>query len=272
MQLHVFRHRCSTFDLCGFFFIWKGVLVTMKHSQPGCLYEKTCREVSEHAAVAQACGRSSCVWLHYGALLTAPGPLVQQGRTRVTADHKWYHQKALMLISMATYIFVNDSQNLHFLWVRNSPLEPRYPYRKASSSTNGSIWLAARHATVRKTWAQGSWSSSGWRGGRLASAASAGAPPSSHGVSPQWKLWDTEGKGLVTGSNGSPECRGRWDWPVILAPCLGGVRALWAYALGRGLVAERKPRLRCMGYPAAKTQYIIESLSQRCSYQLQRGR
>lgn len=60
---------------------------------------------------------------------------------------------------------------------------------------------------------------------------------------------------------------------MIPTPCLGVIRTPWAYALGRDLVGERKPRLRCMGYPAAKRQYIIESLSQRCLYQLlQRGR
>lgn len=45
---------------------------------------------------------------------------------------------------------------------------------------------------------------------------------------------------------------------MIPIPCMGVVRTPLAYALGWDLVGERKPRLRYMGYPAAKTQYIIE--------------
>lgn len=44
---------------------------------------------------------------------------------------------------------------------------------------------------------------------------------------------------------------------------MGERRTPLAYALSRDMVGERKPRLRCMGYPAAKTQYIIENLSQK---------
>lgn len=171
----------------------------------------------------------------------------------------WYLWKALRLIFLAMCPLVMARIHISFeilLWnkvsLRISPELDRQLDSAHSATCNKA-----------KTWAQEDWYSSGWRGGRVASAASAGAPPSSHGVLPQWN-YRILGKGLVTGQNGSPECRGRWDWPVIPTPCLGVVRTPWAYALGRDLVGERKPRLRCMGYPAAKRQYIIESLNQRC--------
>lgn len=50
---------------------------------------------------------------------------------------------------------------------------------------------------------------------------------------------------------------------MIQTPCLGAVRAPWAYALGWDCLGEGVPRLRCLGLPPVKTQYIIQSLSQK---------
>ena len=53
---------------------------------------------------------------------------------------------------------------------------------------------------------------------------------------------------------------------MIQTPCLGAVRAPWAYALGWDSLGEGVPRLRCLGLPPVKTQYIIQSLSQKLSF------
>lgn len=53
---------------------------------------------------------------------------------------------------------------------------------------------------------------------------------------------------------------------MIQTPCLGAVRAPWAYALGLDCLGEGVPRLRCLGLPPVKTQYIIQSLSQNLFY------
>ena len=53
---------------------------------------------------------------------------------------------------------------------------------------------------------------------------------------------------------------------MIPTPCLGAGRAPWAYALGWDSLGEGVPRLRSLGLPPVKTQYIIQSLSQKKIY------
>lgn len=53
---------------------------------------------------------------------------------------------------------------------------------------------------------------------------------------------------------------------MIQTPCLGAVRAPWAYGLGWDCLGEGVPRLGSLGLPPVKTQYIIQSLSQKNFY------
>lgn len=55
---------------------------------------------------------------------------------------------------------------------------------------------------------------------------------------------------------------------MIQTPCLGAGRAPWAYALGWDCLGEGVPRLRSLGLPPVKTQYIIQSLSQKKVYSM----
>lgn len=93
-----------------------------------------------------------------------------------------------------------------------------------------------------------------------------GAPLSRYGgsVKDQMTLLSAK-EGALRGINVAAQSEGAsGDWPVIPTPCLGAGRALWAYyALGWDSLGEGVPRLRSLGLPPVKTQYIIQSLSQK---------